>query len=125
LALKKLLLALAVFWTLVIAVLCLVSFREMPTVSLKSADKYVHTTFHFVFTILWFFALYQNTAIKKSLARVFLLSFGYGILIEILQSTFTQTRKADVYDVFANATGAVLAILVLYFYDNYLKRKAL
>lgn len=122
---KKSLLVLAVFWTLTIAVLCLVSFNKMPKVGIKSADKYVHITFHFVFTILWFFALRQKAAFKKIALKVFLYSIIYGILIEILQATFTLTRKADIYDVLANTTGAGLAVLILYFYDSFVKRQAL
>jgi len=118
-------LALAVFWTLLIAVLCLISFNKMPSVGIKSADKYVHSIFHFVFTILWFLGLYQNAPFKKSLLKVTTFSICYGILIEILQGLLTTTRKADVYDVMANTTGAILGVLALYLYSNYFKKKPL
>ena len=52
----------------------------------------------------------------KPLYSAVLFSFFYGIAIEIMQGLFTTTRSADVLDVLANVTGAILAsvtILVL------------
>jgi len=97
----------------------------MPSVGIKSADKYVHSIFHFVFTALWFLGLYQNAPVKKSLLKVLSLSICYGVSIEILQGLCTSTRNADIYDVMANTTGAILAVLVLYIYSNYFKKKPL
>ena len=83
-------------------------------------DKYVHFTFHFVFTILWsyyFFVLYDKVNFKIVLGIV-LLSFIYGVLIEILQETFTLTRHADVVDVIANSAGAITAFVFLMIVKN-------
>ncbi len=71
--------------------------------------------FHFTFTLLWGFynRLRLGQWVLKSSLIIVCLSIGYGILIEILQETFTQTRKADIMDVAANAAGAIVALLVL------------
>ena len=111
---------LAEIWTLLIAFLCLVSFNNLPSVGIKSADKYVHFTFHFVFTVLWFLYLKRknsdkNSTLKTMLMKVFLASVIYGIFIEISQSLFTKTRHGDVLDLIANASGAIAAVLVLFF----------
>ncbi|MFT3793512.1 VanZ family protein [Flavobacterium sp.] len=122
LAHKHFWLTLAIVWTLVIAVLCLVSFKKLPTVKLTGADKYVHAVFHLVFTGLWFLYLrFQN---GRALAKAFFASVAYGILIEIMQGLFTQTRKADLKDVLANITGALLAVMVILAYEKLRKRKA-
>lgn len=42
----------------------------------------------------------------------------YGIVIEVLQSILTVSREADVYDVLANAIGALTAFLFLRFYKK-------
>lgn len=112
--LKKTIQSLAIGWTFLIAVLCLVKFTDLPTVSVSGADKYVHFTLHFVFTFLWgyFSWLKHNQILSKKIITVVLISLGYGILIEFLQETFTKTRHADVYDVLANASGAIMAFLV-------------
>ena len=83
-------------------------------------DKYVHFTFHFVFTMLWsyyFFVLYDKVNFKIVLGIV-LLSFIYGVLIEILQETFTLSRHADVVDVIANSAGAITAFVFLMIVKN-------
>lgn len=119
---KKLWLWLAVLWTLAIAVLCLVSFKKLPTVKLTGADKYVHAIFHLVFTGLWYLYLkFQN---KKPLMLAFFASLVYGSLIEILQGVFTETRKADPEDVLANTTGALIAVLFVLTFRELHKRKA-
>jgi VanZ family protein len=40
-------------------------------------------------------------------------AFIYGIIIEVLQGTLTETRTTDIYDVLANGLGIVAAVLVL------------
>lgn len=120
LAHKKALLILAIGWTVLIAVLCLVSFNKIPSVKVSGADKYVHVTFHFVFTLLWglYFRYRQNGIKTPTILVIALVSLCYGILIEFLQGALTKTRHADLLDVAANLTGALLALAVFL----YLKR---
>jgi VanZ family protein len=117
LVLKKAILGLAIGWTVLIAVLCLIRFGNIPSFGVSGVDKYVHATFHFGFTILWgFYSIetLKEIAIPK-IGRVVILSLLYGILIEFLQETFTATRHADLFDVLANAIGALIAFLVFVF----------
>jgi VanZ family protein len=111
LVLKKATLGLAVGWTLLIAVLCLVKFTNLPSIGVSGADKYVHFTLHFVFTMLWgyYFWLKLNEIVMAKIVFVIISSLCYGILIEFLQEKFTQTRHADVFDVLANFSGALVA----------------
>ena len=111
--LKNAIFSLAIGWTILIAVLCLVKFTDLPSVGVSGADKFVHFTFHFVFTILWGFyswAKLNDITISK-IGRVVILSFCYGILIEIFQEIYTKTRHADIFDVLANGTGALVALV--------------
>lgn len=115
----------ALIWTIVIAFLCLVSFNNIPKVGLSNSDKYAHFTFYFVFSGLWF--LYfsyrkDNFSKVKRFLVVFFLSLFYGIAIEMMQYLFTETRKADIFDVLANAFGAVIGLLVIGCYQKYLQR---
>jgi VanZ family protein len=115
----------ALIWTIVIAFLCLVSFNHIPRVGLSNSDKYAHFTFHFVFSGLWFlyFSHRKGNFNKVStFLMVFLLSFFYGVAIEMMQDLFTETRKADVFDVLANAIGALIGLLVIGFNRKYLQR---
>nr|WP_294774246.1 VanZ family protein [uncultured Flavobacterium sp.] len=112
--LKKSILSLAIGWTFLIAVLCLYRFGDLPKIKVSGIDKYVHFTFHFVFTLLWGYYVWLQPyrfALKK-LFIIVLISLCYGILIEFLQEIFTQTRHADIMDVLANFTGAMTALLL-------------
>ncbi len=111
---KNLLLVLASLWTIAIAVLCLIDANELPKpeLDIKSPDKYVHFTFHFVFSMLWIaYGFRQHW--KNIFIKVLLGSIAFGIIIEICQELFTTTRSADIKDVLANTAGAVAAIILL------------
>jgi VanZ family protein len=124
LVLKKASLVFAIGWTIIIAFLCLVKVNDLPSlgISISSVDKYFHVTFYFVFTMLWGFHSWkkQGKIEIKKIRNIFLISIGYGILIEIMQEEFTTTRHADIMDVAANSTGALIALGVFI----YLKKKA-
>jgi VanZ family protein len=112
--LKKAILSLAIGWTFLILVLCLVNFNDLPTVKVSGFDKYGHFTFHFVFTILWsyYFWLKQNQITFRKRINIVLTSVCFGIIIEFLQETCTVTRHADALDVLANFCGAMTGFLI-------------
>ncbi len=116
---KQLFFGMALFWAWIIAFFCLIKSSTIPAVSIPNLDKVVHAFFHFVLTLLWFLFFQKQMKAKsvfKPLYSAVLFSFFYGIGIEIMQGLFTDTRSADVLDVLANITGAILAsvaILVL------------
>ena len=123
--LKKSVFGVATFWTLSIAFLCLAKFNDLPSFGVSGMDKYVHFTFHFVFTLLWsvYFSLVFNKIEGKLLSKILLASLLYGIALEFLQNEFTATRKADVYDVIANFTGALVATIVMIAFSKWQQRK--
>jgi VanZ family protein len=113
---KYILFLVALFWAGVIAYFCLVKSSDLPAVNILYIDKCIHTFFHFVFTFVWFLYFRKQFRFKydsKPLMLSLLFSFVFGILIEILQEVFTITRHADVMDVLANLTGAVLSVLLV------------
>ena len=126
LAHKQIYFVLALCWTLLVFLLCLVSTGSLPTLNIKVSgiDKFVHFTFHFVFVMLWFLYL-KNSNIKSVLLKTFLASFCFGVLIEISQSLFTTNREGDILDVLANATGAITAITVLILYHKFFNKDIL
>ncbi len=113
---RKAFLWIALVWTIIVAFFCLVNFEELPKVDIKGfSDKLGHMVFHYGITTLWFlYYKYQKAnANQKALKKAFLFSFVYGAMLEIAQLLFTNSRKADIMDVFANMTGATLAVLTL------------
>ena len=108
----------AALWTVFVTVCCLVSMHNFDSVPVHDGytDKYVHCTFYFIFTVLWykFFKLANTGSGKKQRLLVFVLAVVYGIFIELCQQFFTKDRSADITDVAANTTGSALAVLVLW-----------
>ena len=113
---KYLLFVAALLWTGVIAYFCLVKSSELPIVNIPNIDKCVHAFFHFVFTFVWFSFFRKQLkydTVFKPLLYSLLFSFVFGIVIEILQELVTTTRHADILDVLANLTGAILAMFAI------------
>lgn len=97
-----------------VAYFCLAPASDIPSVSIPNLDKLAHSFFHFVFTILWFL-FFKKQVKKKNQAKLLVgavfFSLFFGIGIEVLQSRLTATRNGDFFDVLANFSGALLALI--------------
>jgi VanZ family protein len=103
----------AIFWTIGITWLSLVSFERVPNVSISipGKDKIVHFFFHFFLVVFWAKGL--NARNKNQQLIILLIAVLYGIIIEVFQDVFTLTRTADALDVVANSIGAISGIVFL------------
>jgi VanZ family protein len=75
--------------------------------------------------MLWYFFFRLNSkgnTIKVRLA-VFVFGFVFGLVIEACQELFTEDRSADLYDVLANTSGSLGAILVLWLSEKFKRKK--
>lgn len=85
----------------------------------KNADKVVHLLMYFGFalSVFWF---YRRTTVKMSilLIQAFLVVL-YGVAMEILQSTVTTTRGFEFFDILANFSGVLLALVLFLIYSKY------
>lgn len=110
----------ALLWTGIIAFFCLVQLNNVPLGEVTNLDKFVHVFFHFVLMVLCFLFFQKYTNAKNSIKCIiisFLFSVFFGIGIEIAQELFTTTRHADVFDVLANISGAILGVAVVILFD--------
>lgn len=110
----------ALLWAGVIAFFCLIQLNNVPLGEVSNLDKLVHVFFHFVLTILCFLFVQKYTNAVNSLKSILislLFSVFFGIGIEIAQELFTTTRHADVFDVLANLSGAILGVAVVILFD--------
>ncbi len=110
----------ALLWAGVIAFFCLIQLNNVPLGEVSNLDKLVHVFFHFVLTILCFLFVQKYTNAINSLKPILislLFSVFFGIGIEIVQELFTTTRHADVFDVLANLSGAILGVAVIILFD--------
>ncbi|WP_299219585.1 VanZ family protein [uncultured Aquimarina sp.] len=86
-------------------------------ISIEGSDKIGHLLAYFVFTIVWFlFFFYSEKLHKKfsqSLIWASILSFLFGILMELLQAVLTSYRSPEWNDVLANTSGIIFALIIL------------
>jgi VanZ family protein len=108
----------AVFWTLLITYLSLITLEKKDAfmLTIPNKDKIVHFGFYFVFVFCWTNAI--KPKLTKSKIKIVFVAVLYGIIIEVFQSMFTETREADFFDAFANTYGAVTAYFFLEFTKN-------
>ena len=111
---RKLLPFVSLGYTVVILVLSLITISDLSIIP-DNNDKVNHAIAHFIFVGLWFlsFYFYLNKSKKQALKMAFIGAFLFGIVIEILQHTLTETRQADYKDVIANVVGALIAVLII------------
>ncbi len=82
----------------------------MPSLHIHNSDKIIHAIAYFVLGV---FALPAFTRVKP--IWVFVLTSGFGVLIEILQGLMHTGRTADPMDALANAVGVGLAVVFWWF----------
>jgi VanZ family protein len=107
---------LTILWALFIFVMCAMSFGGISgsPMFFPGFDKLVHCGLFFVLVIFWCNGFLRQQNIKylpyKSMGLVLGLSILYGGIIEILQMTIFTWRSAELGDLFADTTGACMAI---------------
>ncbi len=110
-------------YTILVTVLFLMPAGNVPVVKIPFLDKIIHVI---IFTLLAFFwlstLLKKNHTFKKAFWICIAIWF-YGIIIELLQENFFDTRNADAWDIVANTTGIVLGFLVFGKLKSYLTLK--
>ncbi|RAJ18237.1 VanZ like protein [Olleya aquimaris] len=111
---RKLLPVFSFGYSIALLVLSLVTVKEIAGFPNQS-DKVLHVLAHVILTGLWFLTLNQfyRKGINQAKTIALVVSILFGILIEVLQHTATQSREADFKDVIANILGALIAVLLI------------
>lgn len=114
----KLLLGIAIAYTLLITAALLTPITGAPKVEIPFADKMVHLIINAGLFMVWasyVFSGKTNTKTKKTytLPLLFVCTLLYGILIEAVQGSFIPTRGADFFDVVANLCGLILGFFAV------------
>lgn len=120
----------AITYSIAIVFLFFIPSSDIPKVKIKieGLDKIVHCTIHFFLITVWMLYFYVKNNFQfrtKWLIPVFLSVLLFGIIVEIIQGVFTNSRGADIFDVAANLVGSLLGILFFKMIKNNLKLKNL
>ncbi len=119
---KKRARVLAIIWTLLIFILCLLPGKDIPKVRIPSADKYVHIILFGGFAFLWLCG--YPTRNIFFLIIIFFITVFFGWFIEFLQGLLKSLgRSKDFMDLLADSGGDLLAVL-LFWVMSYLAEKS-
>jgi VanZ family protein len=88
------------------------TFDNVSVFNIPFFDKIAHFGMYFS---LMSVIIFENRKSLKSTSQLFLISLiplFYGILMEILQSTLTDSRSGSFYDVVFNSAGILVSLLL-------------
>ncbi len=122
----KYLIVQAVLYSAIITWASLARFVNPIGLDIEGGDKIAHFGAYFVFANIWFLLFFfsekLNKNFRQSIVRASLICFFYGILMEMLQNFLTNYRSSEWYDVLANTSGIIFAVLFLKVFENKLVR---
>jgi glycopeptide antibiotics resistance protein len=109
-------------WTLLIFILCLWPGQELPQVDVPFVDKWTHFVMFAVFSFCWLCA--YPSARPRPMLTTLAASVLLGWNIEILQRWLAFLgRYYDVKDIWANALGGLLGVLLFWMLNRIAVRK--
>lgn len=101
----------AVFFSLLILVLSLVKVQSLPSMGdFEHSDKLKHALAYSVLSFFWLLSYHFGKIKVKKMHLLFLL-IGYGVIIEVLQSSITSYRTGDLLDILANSIGVLFGYI--------------
>jgi VanZ family protein len=111
----KLLLGIAIAYTLLITAALLAPITGAPKIEIPFADKMVHLIINAGLFVVWASYVFSGKTNTKTytLPLLFVCTLLYGILIEVIQGSFIPTRGADFFDVVANVCGLILGFFAV------------
>ena len=111
----KLLLRIAIAYTLLITAALLTPITGAPKIEIPFADKMVHLIINAGLFVVWASYVFSGKTNTKTytLPLLFVCNLLYGILIEVVQGSFIPTRGADFFDVVANVCGLILGFFAV------------
>ena len=109
---RSIVLTIQIAYIVVITVLSLVSIDTKTDINVDFADKIIHVIIHIINVIL-LYILFIKYKVAKSLLVAIIISILYGIIIEILQGSISINRQFDIFDIYANCFGTIIAAIIL------------
>ncbi|QRM89086.1 teicoplanin resistance protein VanZ [Lacinutrix sp. WUR7] len=123
--LKKYVLFVTLCYTIALTIVSLINVSGLPEINYSNTDKIFHFIAYSALTWFWFQVFYSKFkwSFNKGLLVSAIVSVIFGILIEVMQSMFTNTRVADNNDILANTLGVSLTIILLLLFKKSLVKK--
>ncbi len=106
----------SIVWAILIFVLCATPGQYLPSekwLELIGFDKFVHASIFFILLSLAFLKAFKHKQPSFVFVMCFVFVFFYGVVLEFMQANYFSNRSADFYDIAANTSGCVIAVLIL------------
>ncbi|MBS1590267.1 MAG: VanZ family protein [Bacteroidetes bacterium] len=101
----------AILWTLLIFLLCLIPGRDIPDVHIPLIDKWVHFVLFGLFSLLWLLSFEKKSSLIA--LAVFAASILVGWCVELLQGQLSFLgRSYDPRDILADGIGGFLGVVL-------------
>lgn len=111
LVVKKLLLLVAIVYTIALVIASLVNLSGMPSLGSSFDDKIYHCVAYIGLSMLWI--TYYKPSNKKHIKfLVFSAVVLFGVILELIQHQLNPNRTYDNYDLLANCIGVVIGTLI-------------
>ena len=110
--LNKILLVLALLYTVALAVISLLNSSNLPDINIDNSDKYGHAIAYSLLCLFWYLAM-KSYKFSKALLTAASIAIIYGIILEVLQGVLTDVRISDGYDILANCIGVVFISIII------------
>ena len=107
-------------WLLAIFLVSVLDFSDMDEIKFEipHLDKIAHFTLYLVAAGLAVLAArergYHRIPFRKVFAVLATALIGYGIILEVVQMTFTSVRSLEFLDILANAAGTLVGLVLLF-----------
>ncbi len=112
----KILFVLGLIYTLLITIAFLTPVSDLPDFKfIILDDKLIHIILYVILAFVWLFFYHVFKEKHISFKEIFIISFlclTHGIIIEVLQHLFVNSRQADILDVLANTIGIIIGTIV-------------
>ncbi|WP_373057862.1 VanZ family protein [Zunongwangia sp. H14] len=113
-------------YTTALTYFSLIKLGKISVGSFNPTDKMLHATAYLLLVSIWklYFIISSRDKLnyKANLFWISGLSILFGMLIEVLQGTLTSYRDPDWFDIMANSTGVLLAVLIFALLEGPFKR---
>jgi VanZ family protein len=107
-------------WTVFIFILMAIPGKMLPNETktlIPNLDKLVHATLFGGFVFLWscYYAAKKdkNLNLNKRFIALLIIACLYGVATELMQKYFIPNRDYDIFDITADAIGAVIGYIIV------------
>lgn len=109
---SQLLFPAAILCTASILVLSISDIGSLPKLKISYEDKLYHFVAYFVLNSIWLIALLKKNGYQlKNILLTSLSIVVFGIIIEVIQGSLTDSRVFDILDILANSIAVVVSFV--------------